>query len=47
VQLLRKKGFKAQRMEHGVLDWSARGWPVEHGDGSAPSSGRTKQGEAR
>jgi rhodanese-related sulfurtransferase len=33
VQLLRKKGFKAQRMEHGVLDWSARGWPIERTQG--------------
>jgi rhodanese-related sulfurtransferase len=29
VDLLRKKGFKAQRMHQGVLDWRARGWPLE------------------
>jgi rhodanese-related sulfurtransferase len=29
VELLRKKGFKAQRIEQGVMDWRARGWRVE------------------
>jgi rhodanese-related sulfurtransferase/DNA-binding transcriptional ArsR family regulator len=29
VALLRKAGFKAQRMHHGVADWRARGWAVE------------------
>jgi len=29
VELLRKKGFKAQRLEQGVADWRARGWRVE------------------
>jgi rhodanese-related sulfurtransferase/predicted transcriptional regulator len=29
VELLRKKGFKAHRMEHGIVDWRARGWRVE------------------
>jgi hypothetical protein len=29
VELLRKRGFKAQRMEQGVVDWRARGWRVE------------------
>ena len=28
VELLRKKGFTAQRMELGVPDWRARGWRV-------------------
>lgn len=28
VELLRKKGFKANRMEQGVVDWRARGWRV-------------------
>jgi len=27
--LLRKKGFRAHRMEQGVADWRARGWRVE------------------
>jgi rhodanese-related sulfurtransferase len=29
VELLRKKGFRAQRMEQGVLAWRARGWRIE------------------
>jgi len=29
VALLRKKGFKAHRLEHGVVDWRARGWRIE------------------
>jgi rhodanese-related sulfurtransferase/DNA-binding transcriptional ArsR family regulator len=29
VELLRKSGFKAQRMEQGVADWRARGWRIE------------------
>ncbi len=29
VQLLQAKGFEAHRMEQGVVDWRARGWPVE------------------
>ncbi len=29
VELLRKLGFKAWRMEQGVVDWRARGWRVE------------------
>lgn len=29
VELLRKKGFKAHRMEQGIADWRARGWRVE------------------
>lgn len=28
VELLRTKGFTAHRMEHGVIDWRARGWRV-------------------
>jgi rhodanese-related sulfurtransferase len=28
VALLRSKGFKAHRMEQGVVDWRARGWRV-------------------
>lgn len=28
VELLRKKGFSAHRMEQGVVDWRARGWRV-------------------
>jgi rhodanese-related sulfurtransferase len=29
VALLRKRGFEAHRMEHGIVDWRARGWQVE------------------
>lgn len=31
VELLRKRGFNAHRMEHGIVDWRARGWRVEEG----------------
>ncbi len=29
VELLRKHGFAAHRMEQGVVDWRARGWRIE------------------
>lgn len=29
VSLLRRKGFKAHRLEQGVADWRARGWRIE------------------
>jgi rhodanese-related sulfurtransferase/DNA-binding transcriptional ArsR family regulator len=29
VERLRKRGFRAKRMEQGVADWRARGWRVE------------------
>ncbi len=31
VDVLRKKGFTAHRLEQGVADWRARGWRVERG----------------
>jgi len=31
VELLRKKGYRAHRMELGVADWHARGWRIEKG----------------
>jgi rhodanese-related sulfurtransferase len=31
VELLRKKGYRAHRMELGVADWHARGWRLEKG----------------
>ena len=31
VDLLRRKGFRAHRMEHGVPEWRAQGWRVETG----------------
>jgi rhodanese-related sulfurtransferase/DNA-binding transcriptional ArsR family regulator len=32
VDLLRRKGFRAHRMEHGVPEWRAQGWRVDTGD---------------
>lgn len=29
VELLRKRGFRAHRMEQGVMDWRARGWRLD------------------
>jgi rhodanese-related sulfurtransferase len=29
VELLRKEGFRAHRMEQGIVDWRARGWRIE------------------
>ncbi len=31
VELLRKNGYRAHRMEQGVVDWRARGWRIEKG----------------
>lgn len=31
VDLLRRKGFRAQRLKHGVAEWRAQGWRVESG----------------
>lgn len=42
VELLRKKGFKAQRMDLGVADWRARGFRV-----AAPKAARTKRAGAQ
>lgn len=39
VDLLRRKGFRAHRLEHGVAEWRAHGWRVESGAG--------RQGERR
>lgn len=33
VELLRRRGYRAMRMEQGVLDWRARGWRIEAGTG--------------
>jgi rhodanese-related sulfurtransferase/DNA-binding transcriptional ArsR family regulator len=32
VDLLKQKGFRARRLEHGVSEWRAQGWRVEAGD---------------
>ncbi|MFO7561440.1 MAG: metalloregulator ArsR/SmtB family transcription factor [Enhygromyxa sp.] len=37
VELLRKKGFRAHRMEQGIADWRARGWRVAAERGGARS----------
>src|SRR5688572_26557760 len=31
VALMRSKGLRAVRMEHGVIDWRIRGWPLHTG----------------
>ena len=38
VELLKEKGFKAHRMEQGVVDWRARGWDIESQRSDAPES---------
>ena len=32
VDLLRQKGVRAQRLEHGVVEWRAQGWRVDTGE---------------
>jgi rhodanese-related sulfurtransferase len=34
VDLLRRKGFRAHRMEQGVAEWRAHGWRVDTGEGA-------------
>jgi rhodanese-related sulfurtransferase len=36
VDLLRRRGFRAHRLEHGVAEWRARGFRVESGAGGRP-----------
>jgi len=36
VQMLRKAGYRAHRMEQGVVDWRARGWRIEKPRHSRP-----------
>jgi rhodanese-related sulfurtransferase/DNA-binding transcriptional ArsR family regulator len=40
VDVLRRKGFRAHRLEHGVPEWRARGWRVESGAGRRAGSRR-------
>jgi rhodanese-related sulfurtransferase/DNA-binding transcriptional ArsR family regulator len=40
VELLRRLGFRAHRMEHGVPEWRARGWRVETGEPRSRSARR-------
>jgi rhodanese-related sulfurtransferase/DNA-binding transcriptional ArsR family regulator len=35
VEILRRKGIRAHRLEQGVLEWRARGWPVDQATGVA------------
>src|SRR5262249_36474736 len=35
VELLRRNGLPAHRMEQGVVDWRARGWRVERAGGKS------------
>ena len=35
VEMLQKKGFRAQRMEQGVIEWRARGWRIAAGGEAA------------
>jgi rhodanese-related sulfurtransferase len=44
VELLRKRGFSAHRMEQGVVEWRARGWRVASRAGNA---NRRALGEAQ
>jgi rhodanese-related sulfurtransferase len=36
VRLLRQAGYRAHRMEHGVVDWRTRGWKIERTQGRSP-----------
>jgi rhodanese-related sulfurtransferase len=38
VDLLRRRGLRAHRLEHGVAEWRARGWRVESGTEREASS---------
>jgi rhodanese-related sulfurtransferase len=40
VELLRRRGFKAVRLEEGVADWRARGFPVAVGGEARPGRRR-------
>lgn len=37
VEQLRKAGYRAHRMEQGVMDWRAHGWRLESGSGRSAS----------
>jgi hypothetical protein len=40
VDLLRRKGFRAHRLEHGVLEWRAKGWRVDTDTANGQAGGR-------
>lgn len=44
VELLRGKGYRAHRMEHGVADWRARGWRVATAKPAKETAGRRHSG---
>jgi len=44
VELLRKKGFRAHRIQEGVADWRSRGWRVDTGSaGGRPRASRKER----
>lgn len=47
VEVLRKRGFKAHRMEQGVVDFRARGWRVEGPAGRGETSKRPSNQHGR
>lgn len=36
VKLLRRKGFRARRLEDGITDWRARGWQLDRSEKGVP-----------
>lgn len=44
VELLRRRGVRAHRLEPGVLDWRARGWRIE--TGTRPAGATVRKGSA-
>ncbi len=40
VDVLRRRGFRAHRLEYGVPEWRARGWRVETGERAGARSAR-------
>jgi rhodanese-related sulfurtransferase len=47
VELLRKKGFRAHRMEQGVVDWRARGWRIESRTHDSSNRARTPNSSSK
>lgn len=42
VEVLRKKGFRARRLEQGVLEWRARGWRIDTDAAESRKGGRSR-----
>ena len=36
VKLLRRRGFRARRLEEGIMDWRARGWQLDRSEKEIP-----------